>query len=166
MQTDPNPANFLYDESKKRMNLIDFGSGRAYDPAFIDGYMGIVSSAFMENREQLMHFSKKIGFVTGEESRELMDAHYKGALAVAMPFRWSQTPLYDFGNESVAKYILDQVPTITKQSLRPPPQEAYAIHRKIFGSYLMCIKLKSRVPARKLFLETYQKWLDHLQISK
>lgn len=31
MQTDPNPANFLFDTNKQRLNLIDFGSGRNFD---------------------------------------------------------------------------------------------------------------------------------------
>lgn len=30
MQTDPNPANYLYDLNKNRLNLIDFGSGRDF----------------------------------------------------------------------------------------------------------------------------------------
>lgn len=28
MQTDPNPANYMYDTKKKVLNLIDFGAGR------------------------------------------------------------------------------------------------------------------------------------------
>ena len=29
MQTDPNPANFFYDDKKDVLNLIDFGAGTA-----------------------------------------------------------------------------------------------------------------------------------------
>ena len=39
IQSDPNFANFLYDNNNKRINLIDFGAARAYDKKFVDGYM-------------------------------------------------------------------------------------------------------------------------------
>lgn len=58
MQTDPNPANFLYDTNKQRLNLIDFGSGRQFDDRFLDGYMNVIHGAFIENRDQVMHFSR------------------------------------------------------------------------------------------------------------
>jgi aarF domain-containing kinase len=35
MQTDPNPANYLYDKEKKILNLIDFGAGREFDTDFL-----------------------------------------------------------------------------------------------------------------------------------
>jgi hypothetical protein len=46
-----------------------------------------------------MYYSKKLGFLTGEENREMMNAHYAGALAVAEPFRYKDSKLYDFGNQ-------------------------------------------------------------------
>jgi len=58
MQTDPNPANYLYDVAKQRLNLIDFGSGRDFDDRFLDGYMNVIHGAFIENRDQVMHYSK------------------------------------------------------------------------------------------------------------
>lgn len=42
MQTDPNWSNFLYDESKKRINLIDFGAARGYPKSFVDDYLRMV----------------------------------------------------------------------------------------------------------------------------
>ena len=35
MQTDPNPANYLYDKEKKILNLIDFGAGREFETDFL-----------------------------------------------------------------------------------------------------------------------------------
>ena len=77
MQTDPNPANYLYTPS--RLNLLDFGSARAYNPRFIDGYMDIVYGAFTDNKDMVMHASHELGFLTGEESREMLKHHYAGA---------------------------------------------------------------------------------------
>ncbi len=99
MQTDPNPANFIYDLNKQRLNLIDFGSARDYDDKFLDGYMNIIYGAFTENKDQILHYSRNLGFLTGEENREMLNAHYLGALAVAEPFRSNESKLYDFGNQ-------------------------------------------------------------------
>ena len=30
MQTDPNPANYLYEKNTGRLNLLDFGAGREF----------------------------------------------------------------------------------------------------------------------------------------
>ena len=51
MQTDPNPANFLYDVKKKRLNLIDLGSGRTFEDKFLDGYMKIIHGGFINNKD-------------------------------------------------------------------------------------------------------------------
>jgi hypothetical protein len=44
-----------------------------------------------------MDASLKLGFLTGEENKEMLTAHYLGALAIGEPFRFNQG-LYDFGN--------------------------------------------------------------------
>lgn len=44
MQTDPNWSNFLYDETMKSVNLIDFGAARDYPKSFVDNYLKMVSS--------------------------------------------------------------------------------------------------------------------------
>lgn len=46
MQTDPNWSNFLYDEAKKTINLIDFGAARDYPKSFVDDYLRMVKSPF------------------------------------------------------------------------------------------------------------------------
>lgn len=87
MQTDPNPANFLYDTNKQRLNLIDFGSSRNFDQRFLDGYMNVIHGGVIHNRDQVMHASRDLGFLTGEENKEMLIAHYQGVLAMAEPFK-------------------------------------------------------------------------------
>lgn len=41
-QTDPNWSNFLYDETNKSVNLIDFGAARDYPKEFVDDYLRMV----------------------------------------------------------------------------------------------------------------------------
>jgi aarF domain-containing kinase len=161
MQTDPNPANYLYDLKKQRLNLLDFGSGRDFSEKFLDGYMNIIYGAFTNDRERILHFSHVLGFLTGEENKEMFNAHYLGVMAVGEPFRF-KGGLYDFNNQTITKNIYEIIPTMTKHRLTPPPKEIYALHRKIIGTYLMCIKLGSRVSARKIFEDTHEIWKSNL----
>ncbi|GFQ01976.1 aarf domain-containing protein kinase 4 [Phtheirospermum japonicum] len=41
-QTDPKWSNFLYDDAKKTINLIDFGAARDYPKQFVDDYLRMV----------------------------------------------------------------------------------------------------------------------------
>lgn len=51
MQTDPNPANYLYDKKKDIMNLLDLGAGRGFEDGFLDSYMQIIYGAYKSDRE-------------------------------------------------------------------------------------------------------------------
>lgn len=44
MQTDPNWSNFLYDDSQRQFNLIDFGAAREFPKKFVDDYLRMVSN--------------------------------------------------------------------------------------------------------------------------
>jgi len=51
MQTDPNPANYLYDLKEQKLNLLDFGAGRDFEEHFLDGYLHIIHGAYTSNRD-------------------------------------------------------------------------------------------------------------------
>jgi len=42
MQTDPNPANYLYDKNKEVLNLLDFGAGREFSDDFLGTYIEVI----------------------------------------------------------------------------------------------------------------------------
>lgn len=158
MQTDPNPANYLYDESRDIMNLIDFGAGRDFEQDFLDSYMHIIWGAFKGDKQAILENSFDIGFLTGDENKEMFNAQVKGTMIVGEPFRTEPGELYDFGAAGITAKVHTILPTLSKHRLTPPPQEVYSLHKKIIGSYLMCIKLRAQVPARAILEETYAKW--------
>jgi aarF domain-containing kinase len=98
-------------------------------------------------------------FLTGEENREMQDAHIAGVMIVGEPFRTkNREDLYDFAAAGFTEKITKLLPTMSKHRLTPPPPEIYSLHKKVVGTYLMCIKLGSKVPARRIFEDTYENW--------
>jgi len=97
MQTDPNPANYLYDENQDVMNLLDLGAGRDFDEGFLSSYFQIVWGAYKSDRDAIIKNSENIGFLTGEENKEMHNAHYEGTMIVGEPFRTAKGEKYDFG---------------------------------------------------------------------
>jgi aarF domain-containing kinase len=159
MQTDPNPANFYYDMKNNKLNLIDFGAARRYEKSFVDTYMKIVYSSSINDIDTVLQASQKLGFLTGMESKIMLDSHAQSTLAIAEPFNPNnKEELFDFGNQNITKRIYKHLPTMLKHRLKAPPTEIYSLHRKLSGAYLICIKLKAKVNSKKMFLELYDKF--------
>ena len=105
-----------------------------------------------------------LGFLTGDESTVMTDAHAEAAILVGRPF--SEDGEYDFGaHGGLTKRVTELGAIMLKHRLTPPPDESYSLHRKLSGAFLACIKLKSRVPCRKLFLEAYERYHANRQCS-
>lgn len=45
-----------------------------------------------------------------------------------------------------------------KYRLTPPPKEAYSLHRKLAGAFLLCIKLRANIPCRDILEATYNSY--------
>lgn len=154
MQTDPNWGNFLYDEAVRVINLIDFGAARDYPKAFVDDYLRMVVACANCNRDAVIEMSRRLGFLTGDESEIMLDAHVQAAFVVGLPF--SRPGGYDFRSTNVTQSLSNLGATMLKHRLSPPPDEAYSLHRKLSGAFLACIKLGAVVPCREMLFEIYE----------
>ncbi len=156
IQSDPNFANFLYDHDKRTIHLIDFGAAREYSKSFVDGYMKLVWAAANKDRETIINISKELGFLTGDETKEFIDAHVEAGLIVGEPFLKSEP--FDFGNSKLTTRIGQYGGTFMKYRLTPPPTEVYSLHRKLAGAFLLSIKLKANIPCRDILESTFQQY--------
>jgi aarF domain-containing kinase len=139
--------------------LLDFGAGRDFEEDFLDTYLEIIHGSFVGDRAKIMKKSHELKFLTGEENREMQDAHHAGVMIVGEPFRTSNIDsLYDFASSDFSAKIGKVLPTMSKHRLTPPPQQIYSLHKKVIGTYLTCIKLKAKVPSRRIFEYTYENW--------
>lgn len=154
MQTDPNWSNFLYDEATNTINLIDFGAARDYPKRFVDDYLRMVVACANGERDVVIEMSKRLGFLTGEESEAMLDAHVQAGFIVGLPF--SNPGGYDFRSSNITHSMSNLGATMLRHRLTPPPDEVYSLHRKLSGAFLACIKIGAVVPCRELLLEIYK----------
>ncbi|SPN97229.1 related to abc1 protein precursor [Cephalotrichum gorgonifer] len=157
MQTDPNWTNFLYNESTGRLELLDFGASREFPAAFVALYVRLLEAASRSDREGVKALSEKLGYLTGLESRTMLDAHVASVLTLAEPFSESAPDVYDFEGQTITERVKEFIPVMLKERLAPPPEETYSLHRKLSGAFLLCAKLGSRVRCRELFKESLER---------
>ncbi len=163
MQTDPNWGNFLYDPPTDLIHLIDFGAAKEYPPEFVAEYLEMVKGCAEKDAKTIVDRSTALGFLTGDESKVMLDAHVEAAIVVGTPFAFDGN--YDFGaHGALTKRVTELGAVMLKHRLTPPPDESYSLHRKLSGAFLACIKLRARVPCRELFYDAYRK--HHERVSR
>lgn len=149
MQTDPNWANFLYDASREKLGLIDFGASREYSKGFMDGWYRLLSAAIRGDKEPMTEESLHLGYLTGEENDMMLEAHLESMRIIGSPFR-HQGP-YPFANQTITEGVRSLIPVMLQHRLTPPPKETYSLNRKLSGAFLMCAKLGANVDCQKLW---------------
>ena len=169
MQTDPNWSNFLYDPQTKVLNLIDFGASRTFPESFATEYLKMVDACANRDEQGVIDSSVKLGFLTGDESAQMLSSHVAAGFEVGIPFAevgisTSESPHEVFGGvhdfkmtKGIANSVSKHGKVMIDERLCPPPEEAYSLHRKLSGTFLACMKLNAHVPCRGLLLDTYQR---------
>lgn len=151
MQTDPNWTNFLYNAATNKLELLDFGASREFPEEFISQYVRLLESASRSDREGVKKFSEGLGYLTGHESRTMLDAHIQSVLTLAEPFLDPAPEVYDFKDQTITERVKALIPVMLHERLAPPPEETYSLHRKLSGAFLLCARLESKVRCRELF---------------
>jgi aarF domain-containing kinase len=157
MQTDPNWTNFLYNAKTNRLELLDFGASREYPEEFISRYTHLLLAASKSDKDIVRSLSIELGYLTGHESKAMLNAHIASVLTLAEPFLASSPEIYDFRDQTITERVKALIPVMVRERLAPPPEETYSLHRKLSGAFLLCARLGSRVRCRKLFENSMSK---------
>jgi len=153
MQTDPNWSNFLYDADTDQICLLDFGASREYPKTFIDAYIQVIHGASVGDRSRVESGLTKVGFQTGYESKAFITANADAVMILGEPFAKNED--FDFARQDIISRVRQIIPVMLRHRLAPPPQEAYSLHRKLSGAFLLCTKLRAKINVFDAFNDIY-----------
>ncbi|KIX97012.1 uncharacterized protein Z520_07126 [Fonsecaea multimorphosa CBS 102226] len=157
MQTDPNWTNFLYNSETNKLELLDFGASREFPEKFIKLYIKTLIAASRKDRDACRDFSIQLGYLTGYESKAMLNAHIDSVMTLAEPFMDFSPDIYDFKDQTITDRVRALIPVMLRERLAPPPEETYSLHRKLSGAFLLCARLGSRVRCKELFEQALNK---------
>ncbi|MFD2166123.1 ABC1 kinase family protein [Thalassotalea euphylliae] len=151
MQTDPNFANYLYQESSDNIVLLDFGATREIPQSISEGYRALISAGVTGNESDMHAAAKQIGFFADDICPDYLSQILEIFTLACEPLRHEGA--YDFANSGLAQRIKAKGLSINRRQdqWHTPPVDAIFIHRKLAGLYLLAAKLKARINAQQLF---------------
>jgi predicted unusual protein kinase regulating ubiquinone biosynthesis (AarF/ABC1/UbiB family) len=152
LQSDPNSGNFLVSEDDERVVLLDFGSMVQVPEPLAEGYVRLCRAALARDRAGIRRVADDFGLLGRQESRERAESLIDFILLCCEPLHVRGR--YDYG----ASDLPDRVRragielTLGRGLRRPPPPQALFIQRKLGGTFMLCQRLRARVPTRGLLL--------------
>lgn len=151
MQTDPNPANYLYDGGQGDLVLLDFGAAREVPPQISDVYKRAFRGLAARDRTALTEVLRDLDSYPKEGSPAL-ELILDLALEAAEAF---SPGVYDFGTTDLSNRLKERGRALSKyqRDLKSPPAEYIFFQRKLGGTFLLCRQLRARVDCRALLDE-------------
>lgn len=83
-------------------------------------------------------------------------AHVQAGLLLGEPFRGYEP--FDFAQSHITNRVSKHGETFMSQRIKAPPAETYALHRKLAGAFLLCIRLKAVIPCRDILEDVYNSY--------
>jgi predicted unusual protein kinase regulating ubiquinone biosynthesis (AarF/ABC1/UbiB family) len=154
VQTDPNYANFLYQQGQDRIVLLDFGATRYYTQQRRDALGRLMLAGMHDDMQMLQQAAVEVGYLGDSDAPAYVNAILQLLRMATEPVRVSGS--FDFTANDLAERMSQLLYTLRVESRvwRMPPPEILFLHRKLGGMYMLCSKLQARVDVGKL-LEQY-----------
>jgi len=151
VQTDPNFANYRYQQDTGRVVLLDFGATRRYVRDSTEAYRRLLIAGLREDRAAITQAALDIGYFQPETLPKHRVLLTNLITQACEPLRHQGA--YDFATSDLAVRLRDagwQLGT-DRDFWHTPPVDVLFLHRKVGGLYLLAAKLKARVDVRRLF---------------
>lgn len=145
VQTDPNYANYLYQQPQDRIVLLDFGATRVYPVERRRAFARLMLAGMHNETGELEKAAIEVGYLGAEDDESYRDAILQLLRMATEPAR--ATTHFDFTGSDLANRMSQLVLKLRMEShqWRMPPPDILFLHRKLGGMYMLCSTLKAQV---------------------
>lgn len=145
LQSDPNFANYRFNQDEQKIVLLDFGATRVLPETVVEGYRLLMLQGMAKNRTKMQEAATQIGYFSREMTAQQI-------AAVMDLFEMACEPLchqgpYDFATSNLPRRMHDIGMTLAmdRDYWHTPPIDVLFLHRKLVGTYLLAARLQAQV---------------------
>jgi predicted unusual protein kinase regulating ubiquinone biosynthesis (AarF/ABC1/UbiB family) len=151
MQTDPNFANYLYDDQSGKIVLLDFGATRSFDQKRVKAYQRLMVAGMQEDLEAMEQAAIDVGYFTTSTEPKHRKLILKILMTASEPLR-HEGP-YPCGKLNLGKRMNESTAALSSDRTygQITPVEVIFLHRKIGGIYMLAVRLNAQVDFAKIF---------------
>lgn len=150
MQTDPNFANYRYDQTSGQIVLLDFGATRVIGAEITDLYRQLIIAGIARDTAEIRRVAEDIGFIDGTTKLEHRD---RILTMIDMVFaELASKPVIDFADTTLSRKMQAEGMKLAEDGFVPPPLpiDVLFLQRKFAGMFLLAARLKAVVDVRSL----------------
>jgi predicted unusual protein kinase regulating ubiquinone biosynthesis (AarF/ABC1/UbiB family) len=151
VQTDPNFANYQYDQDTQKIVLLDFGATRIYTSQMANSYRQLMQGASEHDKTKIRQAILDIGLIR-QDLPEKVQQNITDLAYMACEPLYGESP-YDFAASDLSSRLQQHGMQLglEKEYAHTPSANAIFLHRKLGGLFLLAIKLKAKVDMQNLF---------------
>ncbi len=147
VQTDPNPANYLYDPKRDRIALLDFGAVQRLTRAESAAWRDLVGAAVAREPGSLVRAARVLG-LCGDPDDAAVARLRALAETAAAPLR--HRGVYDFAASDLPARVRARAGELWSTG-PAPPVGALLVARRLGGTFLLLAHIGARVDARAIW---------------
>lgn len=151
VQTDPNFANYRYQQDTGKIVLLDFGATRLYSRHSTEAFRKLLVAGLREDRAAITEAALEVGYFQHQTLPKHRLLLTDLICQACEPLRHQGA--YDFAMSDLAARLRDAGWQLgaDRDFWHTPPMDVLFLHRKVAGLYLLAAKLRARVNVECLF---------------